>query len=503
MEGLNPNILEALLGKEGIAKAVNDLVAKNKKQAETEIRHSGTEIILPAEPVPMEIKEAIALLALREAAAEQEYQCVEFIKGMPYDVAAAFYRVLKNRYGFASSVAHEVQTFFGNKKTVKPYILNVRVGPEPGEILQVPFGAYQLPGFSAPITTAFDYVGGQWGMSIKASLKAKDRDAIRAIVTAVETELRSNSIYRGKALILKTNEYGEVEGQPEPEFMSTTKIDPSRLILPATIAHLVEVALFTPVRKTEACVKHDIPLKRTVTLAGPYGTGKTLCAYATAKYCVENGWTFVMVDRPEGLKAALEFARQFEPAVVFAEDIDRVTEHRDTAANDLLNTIDGILAKDSRVMTVLTTNHIEKVQKAMLRPGRMDAIVNFVAPDAEAAQKLIRLFAGKLLKKGASLERLGEIVAGHIPATLREIVERSKLGMISRGDTAITEHDLIVAAESMKAHADLIAEHKVASVSAEEAAGRALKNLMNGHHQDIKRIDQGVDALCERLDVSR
>jgi SpoVK/Ycf46/Vps4 family AAA+-type ATPase len=71
---------------------------------------------------------------------------------------------------------------------------------------------------------------------------------------------------------------------------------------------------------------HKVPLKRGVLLEGPYGTGKTLTAFVTAKKCVENGWTFIMLDRVAALKEALTFARMYAPAVVFAEDIDRSVE---------------------------------------------------------------------------------------------------------------------------------------------------------------------------------
>ncbi len=178
-------------------------------------------------------------------------------------------------------------------------------------------------------------------------------------------------------------------------------------------------------------MKARIPLKRGILLEGPYGCGKTMSANVTSKICIENGWTFILLDDVGALKDALLFAQRYAPAVVFSEDIDRVIEQRDDRGNDLLNTIDGILAKDSQVITVLTTNFVEKLDKAMLRPGRLDAVISLRAPDADSVQRLVNIYARGLLADGENLIAVGEALAGNIPATIREVVERSKLAMMS------------------------------------------------------------------------
>jgi transitional endoplasmic reticulum ATPase len=88
----------------------------------------------------------------------------------------------------------------------------------------------------------------------------------------------------------------------------------------------------------------------------------------------------------------------------------------------------------------------------MLRPGRLDAVIAFVPPDAEAAERLIRAYAGKLLAPGTDLKHAGAALAGRIPAVVREAIERAKLVAIAttKGEEfMLTGPMLVAAARSM------------------------------------------------------
>jgi transitional endoplasmic reticulum ATPase len=207
---------------------------------------------------------------------------------------------------------------------------------------------------------------------------------------------------------------------------------------------------------TDACRKLKVPLKRGVLLEGRYGTGKTLVARDLARICEANNWTFILLDKVQGLRVALEFANRYAPAVVFAEDIDRIMTDRDEAANDLVNVIDGVISKRAEIMTVLTTNFVEKLNPVILRPGRLDAVISLKAPSDEAVQRLLRVYAGKLLAADADLTQAGKELSGQIPASIRECVERAKLGMIGRGDKHLSDLDLVTAAKTMKNHLELL-----------------------------------------------
>lgn len=207
-----------------------------------------------------------------------------------------------------------------------------------------------------------------------------------------------------------------------------------------------------------------MPVKRGILLGGTYGTGKTLAAHVASKIAVEAGITYLYVPRADELADAIEFAKQYQsPAcVVFCEDVDRVMQgERNTAMDDILNIIDGIDTKRAHIITVLTTNAMEAINPAMLRPGRLDAVIEVKAPDAEAIGRLIRMYGGDSVDKNANFTAIGELLKGNIPAVVEEVVRRSKLAQLALTPIGqklgiIGEAALVSAAQTMAHQLDLL-----------------------------------------------
>jgi len=250
--------------------------------------------------------------------------------------------------------------------------------------------------------------------------------------------------------------------------MDLKSFDPTELVLPADAGNAVQINLWNPIQHTEFCRANHIPLKRGVLLEGGYGTGKTLTAFQTAQLCVNNGWTFVLLDDVRDIHQALEFARMYEPCVIFAEDVDKAAKNgqRTDETNRIFNTIDGIEAKGRDIMTVLTTNLVGDIHPGFIRPGRIDAVITVGPPDDQAIVRLVRRYAQDSQGRPVLDELLNDeqIVAAMAPvkganaAFIREVVERSKLAAISHADGAIvvSESDLATAANTMKMHLDLV-----------------------------------------------
>lgn len=169
--------------------------------------------------------------------------------------------------------------------------------------------------------------------------------------------------------------------------------------------------------------------------------------------------------------------------MIFAEDIDRAANERNEATNDLLNIMDGVLSKNSQIMVVMTTNHIERINQAMLRPGRLDAVITLLPPDKAAAERLLRIYGNGLIDAKENLDRVAGELAGNIPALIREVVERSKLAAISLGQKKVTEDGLMIAVEGMKQHMALLADPTTKEPSSEERLGRALADVVGARVQ--------------------
>lgn len=427
------------------------------KAQDPDIKYDGKQITLPNDPGKMGLKDAANLLLRKAKDEEQELDVREIIQAYPLDAAVAFVRAMRELYGWASPIPK--MTFFGPQP---PQLITVDVAPndEPDYQVQVPWGQFTVPGIDNPINidrwaTADGPAFIAYGM-----VKKSQQHILRELAEHARMLLREHSIYKGKSIRLKANSDGTLDLDNAPTFLSTKAIKPEELILNPDELAQVKAGLWAPLENTALCRKHKIPLKRGALLEGPYGTGKTLTAHVTSKIANDNGWTYLLLDDVRALKDALLFAKRYAPAVIFAEDAERVAGSRDQKGNDLLNTIDGVLSKNSEVMVVLTTNHVEKIERAMLRPGRFDAVISFKAPEAMAVERLVRMYARNLLPANADLTRVGEELAGQIPATIREVTERAKLAMISRGAETLAPSDIVTSALSMKRHLELLAEPK-------------------------------------------
>jgi transitional endoplasmic reticulum ATPase len=477
------------------------------KNTDVSVEHKGTKIVLPSDPHDMSYREAISSLEMRMKEEETLVAVNEIIKSFPFDGAYAFMKAMKAIYGWATPVP--TPGFFG---PTPPNTVSLEI--DYGVTTQIIWGDFKIPGLEGKLTTGvWQDDSGMMYFCIKGAVLKKHMKDVKKVADLTREIVAQHSIYRGKAIRLDCNKSGDVDFNKQPKFLDLSKVNPDELTYSQEVMEQITTNLFTPIEHTETCRKLRIPLKRGVLLQGPYGTGKTLAAFVTATKCVRNGWTFILLDKVSGLDGALTFARLYGPSVVFAEDIDRaVTGERSVAMDDILNTIDGIESKGAEVITILTSNHVENINQAMLRPGRLDAVIHVTAPDAKAAEKLVRIYARNTLVEGTDLTEAGRELDGKIPAVIREVVERAKLyaignGNFSNGEVRITGKDLAQAARGMKAHLDLLAPKNDVKSDAEvfyEAYGKLVaKNTPVEvlESKEVKNIHEVSQALYRRFDL--
>jgi len=463
----------------------------NWDRLDMKLQYEGKTITLPKDPAKMPLKEAIKTLQRFEQDENTEVQVHEIIDAYPLDAAVAFVKAMQRLYGWASPVA--TPGFFGPKP---PSYIGVKVGKNKEDVVQCPMGSFMLPGVTRRIETGI-YPG--IGFVIHGVVLQKEKQVILELATETRRIVEAESIYKGKAIRITLNDDDEFSVQTPPEFMDTSSVDEGSLVFNDDITQQINTNILVPIKHTELCKKNKIPLKRGILLEGPYGTGKSLTAAMVARVCEDNGWTFILLNRVQGLKAVLEFANRFKPAVVFAEDVDRIAADRDEAMNDLINTIDGVVSKRSEIMTVLTTNHADRLNPVILRPGRLDAVISLKAPDQETVKKLLAFYAGKLLPADADLNSSARELAGQIPASIRECVERAKLGMIGRGDNKLSDHDILIAAQTMKNHLALLNKDKTVKTEAETLAESLRKVVQNGSGEKLATISKQVEQIHDQV----
>ncbi|OAQ62556.1 BCS1 protein precursor [Purpureocillium lilacinum] len=65
------------------------------------------------------------------------------------------------------------------------------------------------------------------------------------------------------------------------------------------------------------------------------------------------------------------------------------TANKTLSLSGLLNILDGVAAQEGRIL-IMTTNYIDKLDKALIRPGRVDKIIPFGLADRDIASSIFR-----------------------------------------------------------------------------------------------------------------
>lgn len=413
-------------------------------------------------PEGMTIPDAIRLLEAREEYLQQETVLVETYDVFPWDGANALQEVLTAKFGWAQGVTTPGTWFTPDKP---PAMIAVEI--EPGVTKKVPWGRFELPGVKGYMETAMSVEKNRFVFTLKATILRVHEGTVNAVMQDVREYLKENSIYRGKALKIRfLDADGAVLPLPEITLVDTTKTNTDMLIFSDDLTAQVSTNLFTPIERIADLKANNLPIKRGVLLAGTYGTGKTLAASVAAKKATENDLTFIYVPHADEMAMAVEFAKQYQKdtaAVVYCEDIDRCigSDERTVEIDDLLNIIDGIDTKSANIIIILTTNDLQSINSAMLRPGRLDAVIEITTPDAGAVERLLRSYGGDLISPEANLRPVGQVLDGQIPATIAEVVKRAKLAQIRRNApgepmTQLTPEALLESAKSMSKQIDLL-----------------------------------------------
>ena len=167
------------------------------------------------------------------------------------------------------------------------------------------------------------------------------------------------------------------------------------------LSEMVEMPLQDP----EAFLRLGIRAPKGILLYGPPGTGKTLVAKAVANQAGANflaarGSSLLSKWYGESEKKIAELfqrARHVAPAVIFFDELDSLAPVRgggvgepavtERVVNQILSELDGV--EELQGVCILgATNRPDRVDPALLRPGRLDEMVYVPMPDADQRRKI-------------------------------------------------------------------------------------------------------------------
>lgn len=203
-----------------------------------------------------------------------------------------------------------------------------------------------------------------------------------------------------------------------------------------------------PLRRPEAFSRLGLRAPRGVLLHGAPGTGKTLAAKALA---TEAGAAFIAIRAAEmlsewqgasekALREAFARARAATPCILFFDEIDAIAGRRgggegatiERMVAQLLVEMDGI-ADPPGVVVLGATNRLDRLDPALLRPGRFDLLVAMPLPDAEARRAILDVHAGRMpLSADVDCAALAAATEGFVGADLAGLCRRAALEALAR-----------------------------------------------------------------------
>ncbi len=223
-----------------------------------------------------------------------------------------------------------------------------------------------------------------------------------------------------------------------------------------TVREALRRAVEWPLRRASSFARLGLRPPRGVLLHGAPGTGKTLVARALAH---ESGAAFIAVRAAEmltewqggseaALRKAFVRARAAAPCILFFDEIDAIAGRRGSGegatiermVTQFLVEMDGV--SDPPGMVVLAaTNRLERIDPALLRPGRFDLVLEMPLPDAQGRRDILAVHMARMpVAPDVDAAALAAASDGASGADLAGLCRRAGIAAMARAGEAEPEH---------------------------------------------------------------
>jgi proteasome regulatory subunit len=222
----------------------------------------------------------------------------------------------------------------------------------------------------------------------------------------------------------------------------------------------IKEAVELPLKRPELFIRIGIEPPKGVLLHGPPGTGKTLLAKAVAHETNAHfmrvvGSELVQKYIGEGARLVRELfdlAKKKSPTIIFIDEIDAIgasrTETNTSGDREVQRTLMQLLAgmdgfeNRGDVKIIGATNRIDILDRALLRPGRFDRIIEIPLPDETGRLSILKVHCRALMiDETVDLSEVARQTEGKNGADLRAICMEAGMFAIRKERPAITQED--------------------------------------------------------------
>ncbi len=245
-------------------------------------------------------------------------------------------------------------------------------------------------------------------------------------------------------------------------------------------------------------------------LVGPPGTGKTLLAKAVAgeanvPFFSLAGSDFVEMFVGVGASRVRDLFKEAQkqaPCIIFIDEIDAIGKSRDSrygggndereqTLNQLLAEMDGF--DSSKGLFILAaTNRPEVLDKALLRPGRLDRRIIVDKPDLKGRVEVLKVHSKDVLMDDTvDLDEIGLATSGAVGSDLANMINEAAIAAVKDGRKVVTQKDLFEAVEVViagKEKKDRILSKQEKRTVAYHEVGHALITALKKDAEPVQKI---------------
>ncbi len=226
------------------------------------------------------------------------------------------------------------------------------------------------------------------------------------------------------------------------------------------LKQLLIAEVINPLKNPEKFKKFKVSIPNGIILYGPPGCGKS---FIVRKLAEELGYNYVEVKGSDlatpfihgsvgNISKVFNMAKQNAPTILCFNEISALvpdrknlhdsSSHKEEETSEFLTQLEE--AADNNVLAIGTTNFLERIDEAVIRPGRFDKKIYVPPPDFEARKEIFKLaLSGRPYDRNIDFDKLASITENYSSAEIVEGVIETAARIAANLDKLSINQDLL------------------------------------------------------------